>query len=61
MKSFGTLFGVPNDFMVTVIRQVGNYGEIYDRNLGPETAFDVPRGLNDLWTNGGLLYSPPFR
>jgi general L-amino acid transport system substrate-binding protein len=60
-NAIGTLFGVPNDFMVTVIRQVGNYGEIYDRNLGPETAFDVPRGLNDLWTNGGLLYSPPFR
>jgi len=60
-NAIGTLFGIPNDFMVTVIRQVGNYGEIYNRNLGPETAFDVPRGLNDLWTNGGLLYSPPFR
>ena len=56
----GDYLGIPNDFMQTVITQVGNYGEIYDRNL-------VPLGLsregtvNDLWTNGGLLYSPPFR
>lgn len=57
----GSLLGIPNDFMVTVVRQVGNYGEIYERNLGPETPFDLPRGLNNLWTNGGLLYSPPFR
>jgi len=60
-NAIGSLLGIPNDFMVTVIRQVGNYGEIYDRNLGPETPFDLPRGLNNLWTNGGLLYSPPFR
>ena len=44
-----------------MIRQVGNYGEIYDRNLGPDTPFNLPRGPNNLWTNGGLLYSPPFR
>lgn len=57
----GSYLGIPNDFMVTVIRQVGNYGEIFDRHLGPETVFGLERGLNDLWTNGGLLYSPPFR
>jgi len=57
----GSLFGIPNDFMVTVIRQVGNYGEIFDRNLGPDTPFKLGRGLNALWTNGGLMYSPPFR
>jgi general L-amino acid transport system substrate-binding protein len=56
----GSYLGIANDFMVTVITQVGNYGEIYDRNL-------VPLGLvragspNALWTEGGLLYSPPFR
>lgn len=54
-------FGIPNDFMVQVIKSVGNYGEIYDRNLGPDTPFDLPRGLNNLFTEGGLLYSPPFR
>jgi len=53
--------GLNNDFCYQVIKQVGNYGEIYNRNLGPDTPFNVPRGLNDLWTNGGLLYSPPFR
>ncbi len=57
----GSLLGIPNDFMVAVIKQVGNYGEIFDRNLGPDTIFKLPRGKNDLWTNGGLLYAPPFR
>lgn len=57
----GSYLGIPNDFMVNVIRQVGNYGEIYNRNLGPETIFGLERGLNALWTEGGLLYAPPFR
>jgi general L-amino acid transport system substrate-binding protein len=56
----GSYLGIANDFMVTVLKQVGNYGEVYERNL-------VPLGLaregsvNALWTNGGLLYAPPFR
>jgi general L-amino acid transport system substrate-binding protein len=57
----GAKLGLPNDYMVTVLEQVGNYGEIWDRNLGPATPFNLPRDINDLWTNGGLLYSPPFR
>lgn len=57
----GAGMGVANDFCYQVVKQVGNYGEIYARNLGPDTPFDLPRGLNNLWTNGGLLYSPPFR
>jgi general L-amino acid transport system substrate-binding protein len=57
----GSLYGIANDFMVTVISQVGNYGEIFDRNLGPDTPFGLSRGLNGLWTDGGLMYSPPFR
>jgi len=57
----GTTLGLDNDFMVEVIKQVGNYGEIYDRNLGPDTPFDLPRGLNAQYTDGGLIYSPPFR
>lgn len=44
-----------------VITQVGSYAEIYERNLGPDTPFNLPRGLNELWTNGGLLYPPPAR
>lgn len=57
----GVLLGLANDFMVNVIRQVGNYGEIFDRNIGPETPFGLERGLNALWTEGGLMYSPPVR
>ena len=57
----GLALGLNNDFCYQVVAQVGNYGEIYNRNLGPDTPFNVPRGLNDLYTNGGLLYSPPVR
>ena len=54
--------GLSPDFAVDVIRAVGNYGEIYDRYMGPEgDAFTLPRGINDLWTNGGLIYAPPLR
>ena len=60
-NAIGSLYGIPNDFMVTVISQVGNYGEIFDRNIGPETVFGLQRGVNALWTDGGLMYSPPFR
>ena len=57
----GQALNLSNDFCYQVISQVGNYGEIYDSNLGPDTPFNLPRGLNALWTDGGLLYSPPFR
>jgi len=60
-NAIGSLYGIPNDFMVAVIRQVGNYGEIFDRNIGPDTIFGLERGPNALWTDGGLMYSPPFR
>jgi len=57
----GQAMGLNNDFCYQVIKQVGNYGEIYNRALGPDTVYNVPRGLNAQWTDGGLLYSPPFR
>ncbi|MEM6527570.1 MAG: amino acid ABC transporter substrate-binding protein [Chloroflexota bacterium] len=57
----GDYLGIPNDFMVTVLQQVGNYGEVYERNLGAETPYDLPRGLNNLFNSGGLIYAPPFR
>ena len=56
----GSYLGIANDFMVEVIRQVGNYGEIFERNLGVPP-FNLERGINALWTDGGLLYAPPFR
>jgi len=59
--TLGSDMGLPNDFMVAVISGVGNYGEIYERNLGAESQFNLDRGLNALWTEGGLVYPPPFR
>jgi general L-amino acid transport system substrate-binding protein len=53
--------GLPADGILQAIRQVGNYGEIYDRNLGPETQFDIPRGLNAQYYEGGIIYGMPFR
>ncbi len=53
--------GLENEWVVNVIQAVGNYGEIYDRNLGPNTPFALERGPNQLWTEGGLLYAPPYR
>jgi general L-amino acid transport system substrate-binding protein len=55
----GEDMGLPQDFAAQAIAQVGNYGEIYQRNVGEP--FGLERGLNNLWTKGGLLYSPPFR
>jgi len=57
----GTYMGLNADWCYQVVKQVGNYGEIYARNLGPDTPFNLARGLNNQWTNGGLIYSPPFR
>jgi len=59
---FGALLGLAPDFMVNVIREVGNYGEIYERHLGPEGT-DIPRAgsFNALYKDGGLLYAPPWR
>lgn len=57
----GERLGLSPDFAARVIRAQGNYGEIYERNLGPATPFDLPRGINALYTDGGLMYSPPFR
>ena len=56
----GQKLGLKNNFVVKVISSVGNYGEIYDRHLGPMTNVPIPRGLNKLYTKGGLHISPPF-
>lgn len=54
--------GLSADFAANVIKGVGNYGEIYDRYMGPSgKSFTLDRGLNNLWTNGGLIYAPPLR
>ncbi len=59
--TLGTDMGLPNDFMLRAITHVGNYGEIFERNLGKESQFELDRGQNALWTEGGLMYAPPFR
>jgi general L-amino acid transport system substrate-binding protein len=60
---FGAGLGLSDDFAYQVIRQVGNYGDIYERNLGPDTPFALERGPNKVWNlgSGGVLASPPFR
>ena len=59
--NLGEQLGLSNDFAYQAIKQVGNYGEIYDRNLGPDTVFKLERTQNALYSDGGLLYSIPFR
>ena len=57
----GALLGLDNDWAYRIIKQVGNYGEIFEHNLGPAAAIHLPRGLNRLWSEGGLIYAPPIR
>ncbi|MBW1668204.1 MAG: amino acid ABC transporter substrate-binding protein [Deltaproteobacteria bacterium] len=57
----GKALGLDEKWAYNIIKQVGNYGEIFDRNVGPNTPLGLKRGLNDLWTRGGLMYSAPFR
>ncbi|UOE93133.1 amino acid ABC transporter substrate-binding protein [Alkalihalobacillus sp. LMS39] len=57
----GEQLGLSNDFAYQIIKQVGNFSEIYERNLGKDSAFGLERGINALYTDGGIIYSPPFR
>ncbi len=57
----GKLLGLDKDWLVRAIKAVGNYGEMYERNVGEKTAVGLPRGKNKLWTEGGLLYALPVR
>jgi general L-amino acid transport system substrate-binding protein len=57
----GTALGLNENWAYNIIKQVGNYGEVFERNVGVNTTLGLERGLNALWTNGGLMYSPPFK
>jgi len=57
----GKLLGLDKDWMARVIKAVGNYGESFERNVGPNTPLNLPRGLNNLWNKGGLMYPYPIR
>jgi general L-amino acid transport system substrate-binding protein len=58
---FGKALGVSHDWVVRVVGSVGNYGEMYERNLGDQSALRLERGLNRLWTQGGLMYASPWQ
>jgi general L-amino acid transport system substrate-binding protein len=58
---FGKPFGLTQDWAVRAIRAVGNYAEVFNRNVGADSKLGIPRGLNELWDNGGILYAPPIR
>ncbi len=57
----GKLLGLDRDWLVRAVKAVGNYGEIFERNVGASTVVGLPRGKNALWTQGGLHYAPPIR
>ncbi len=57
----GKLLGLDKDWMVRAIKTTGNYGEIFERNVGPKTPIGLPRGVNELWNKGGIMYAPPVR
>jgi len=60
-EPFDAGLGLDAEFALNVIEQVGNYGEIFDRHLGPSSPLALDRGINALWTDGGLQYAPPYR
>ena len=57
----GEQLGLTKDWAVRIVRHVGNYGEVYERNVGTGSKLGIPRGLNQLWNAGGILYAPPIR
>ncbi|HEY6099903.1 MAG TPA: amino acid ABC transporter substrate-binding protein [Anaeromyxobacter sp.] len=57
----GGLLGLDKEWVYRIVKQVGNYGESFERNLGPKTPLALPRGANQLWSKGGLMYAPPIR
>jgi general L-amino acid transport system substrate-binding protein len=57
----GKLLGLDKDWAYRAIKATGNYGEIFERNVGPNSALGLPRGVNNLWSKGGIMYAPPIR
>ena len=58
---FGTPIGLETDWAYRIVKHVGNYGEAYEAHVGEATPINIPRGINNLWTEGGILYAPPIR
>jgi general L-amino acid transport system substrate-binding protein len=59
--SAGTDIGLTSDWAARIIRLVGNYDEVFERNVGAGSKLGIPRGINQLWTHGGIQYAPPIR
>jgi general L-amino acid transport system substrate-binding protein len=59
--AYGEQLGLTKDWVVRIIKHVGNYGESFDRNMGPGSKLGISRGINRLWTKGGIQYAPPIR
>ena len=59
--AYGEEMDLSRDWAARIIRHVGNYGEVYDRNVGEDSKLKIPRGLNQLWNAGGIQYAPPIR
>ena len=59
--TFGEALGLTKDWAYRIVKRVGNYGEAFDRNVGPGSPLKIERGLNALWNKGGLQYAPPIR
>jgi len=57
----GAALGVDEKYAYTIIKTLGNYGELYEKYLGEKSPLGIPRGLNNLYTNGGIMYVPPSR
>lgn len=60
-EDLGKQLGLDKEWLLRAIKATGNYGEIFERNVGPKTALNLPRGSNRLWSQGGLMYAPPLR
>ncbi len=58
---FGTQLGLTDDWAVRIVKAVGNYGEVFERNVGSGSKLAIPRGVNQIWSAGGILYAPPIR
>ncbi len=59
--NYGERFGLSGDWAARIVRHVGNYGEVYERNIGVKSKLGIPRGLNQLWNLGGIHYAPPIQ
>jgi general L-amino acid transport system substrate-binding protein len=59
--NYGEQLGLTKDWAYRIVKHVGNYGEVFERNIGQESPLKIARGINALWNKGGLQYAPPIR